>query len=67
MPSRSVLCFEDDILSIALAAEAQGLADNERLARLAQLLMKRWSKLSKSSKRLDTAAEDLEDLLTLQD
>lgn len=42
---------EDDILSIALAAEAQGLADNERLARLAQLLMKRWSKLSKSSKR----------------
>jgi len=52
-------CFEDDILSIALAAEAQGLADNERLARLAQLLMKRWSKLSKSSKRLDTAAEDI--------
>lgn len=42
---------EDDILSIALAAEAQGLADNERLARLAQLLMKRWSKLSRSSKR----------------
>lgn len=39
---------EDDILSIALAAEAQGLAAHERLA---QLLMKRWSKLSKSSKR----------------
>ena len=61
VPSRSPVfwCFEDDILSIALAAEAQGLADNERLARLAQLLMKRWSKLSRSSKRLDTAAEDI--------
>lgn len=40
---------EDDILSIALAAEAQGLAD--ACERLAQLLMKRWLKLSKRSKR----------------
>ena len=52
MASRSTsTTFQDDILSIALAAEAQGLAD--ACEGLAQLLMKRWLKLSKSSKRLE--------------